>query len=192
MGETLTTAQSDAAKAGVKLQFQFKPNDTTQPDNTVIQQNPPAGSQMQRDDTITVTVVNGQPTVVVPNLTGLAEADALNALTQAGLQAGVRSTQFDPSIASGQVVSSNPRAGVPVQKGTTVDYVVSMGPSPTPEPDPDPHADAYSHPDSEPDTQSDSNSGAHAHARPDRRSDPRAHADPYAGSVAAWPQAFGV
>jgi hypothetical protein len=136
--ESLTQAQADATRVGLKLTPNFRPNDTTQPDNTVIQQDPAAGSQMHEGDTITVTVLTGQSTVTVPNIVGLNETDAVNRLKAAGLQAGVRNDQYDPTAPTGQIISSNPRSGVPVQSGTTVDYVVSKGPTPTPSPTPSP------------------------------------------------------
>ena len=60
-------AQQSAESMGLKLTSTTKPNDTTQPDNTVVEQNPAAGTAMRQGDTIAVVVVAGQATVVVPN-----------------------------------------------------------------------------------------------------------------------------
>ncbi len=138
VSESYTQAQLDADKVGLKLTFTSRPNDTTQPDNTVVEQNPTAGSSMRKGDTITVVVVSGQATVVVPNTVGRTENDARNQLTAAGLQVGVRSEQNDPSIPAGQIISTNPRSGIQIQRGSTVDYLVSKGPAPTPTPTPTP------------------------------------------------------
>jgi serine/threonine protein kinase len=138
VSESYTQAQLDADKVGLKLTFTSRPNDTTQPDNTVVEQNPTAGSSMRKDDTITVVVVSGQATVVVPSTVGRTENDARNQLTAAGLQVGVRSEQNDPSIPTGQIISTNPRPGIQVQRGSAVDYLVSKGPAPTPTPTPAP------------------------------------------------------
>ena len=138
VSESYTQAQIDAQRYGLNITVTTRANDTTQPDNTVVEQNPPAGSQMHQGDTITIVVLSGQATVIVPNLVGMTETDARNALTTAGLQAGVRTDVNDPTIPAGQIVSSNPRAGISVQRGSTVDYVLSTGPAPTPTPTPTP------------------------------------------------------
>jgi serine/threonine-protein kinase len=132
VSESYNQAQVDARRVGLNLVVTFKPNDTTQADGTVVAQDPAVGSAMHQGDTIKITVLQGQATVAVPNLVGMTESDARNALTTAGLQAGIRSDQNDPSIPAGQVISTNPRAGLQVQLNSTVDYVVSKGPAPTP------------------------------------------------------------
>jgi beta-lactam-binding protein with PASTA domain len=91
---------------------------------------------MSAGGTIYVVVVSGTATVVVPDVRDLTESDALNALSTAGLTAGNRTEAYDPTIPEGQIVSSNPKTGVTVLKGTPVDYVVSMGPTPTASPTP--------------------------------------------------------
>jgi eukaryotic-like serine/threonine-protein kinase len=135
---SFTQAQQSASSLGLNLTFESKPNDTKYPDNTVVSQDPLANTAMRQGDTITVVVVIGQATVAVPNTVGLGESGARNQLVAAGLQVGVRSEQNDPSIPSGQIISTNPRPGVLVQLGSAVDYVVSKGPAPTPTPTPTP------------------------------------------------------
>ncbi len=138
VSRSFTQAQQDVDRVGLKLTFTSRPNDTNQPDNTVVDQKPPANTPMRQGDTIAVVVLSGQATVVVPNLVGLSENAARNQLTSVGLQAGVRDDQNDPSTPVGQIVSTNPRAGIPVQRGSTVDYTISKGPAPTPTPTPSP------------------------------------------------------
>jgi hypothetical protein len=138
MYESYTQAQAQAQRDGLSVTVKFTPNNTTQADGTVIAQDPSAGSPMRAGDTMTITVVTGQATVTVPNIVGMTESDALSALSTAGLQAGVVTNAFDPTIPLGQVVSSNPHAGIPVLANSQVDYVLSEGPSPTPSPTPSP------------------------------------------------------
>ena len=138
VSESYNQAQLDAQRVGLSLTVTFKANDTTQADGTVVAQDPAASTQMHQGDTITITVLQGQANVTVPNLAGMTERDAVNALTSAGLQVGVRSDAYDPTVQAGQIISTNPRSGIQVQKGSTVDYVVSKGPTPTPTPTPTP------------------------------------------------------
>ena len=67
---------------------------------------------------------------VAPDVAGLAEADALAAITAAGLTVGNRTEDFHATIPAGSVISTDPSAGAMVTEGETVDYVVSKGPSP--------------------------------------------------------------
>ncbi len=130
-------AQQSAQSSGLSIAVvDTKPNNGSQVDQTVLSQDPAAGSPMQRGDTINVTIVQGSAQVAVPNIISLTESDAINALTSAGLKVGNRTTANDPTIPEGQIVSSNPHAGVSVQIGSSVDYIVSLGPSVTPTPAP--------------------------------------------------------
>ncbi len=134
----LSTAQQQAASLDLKLLVRtFEPNNTTKDDNTISGQDPEAGKPMQRGGTIEVTV-RGPQQVKVPNVVALTEADARNALSSAGLSIGTRSDAYDPNVPEGNVVSTNPKAGDIVERGKSVDYVVSMGPEPTPTPTPSP------------------------------------------------------
>ena len=77
-------------------------------------------------------------TVAVPNVVGDAEADALVQIGAAGLTAGAKTRKYDPKVPAGDVLSTDPKPGVIVQRGTAIDYKVSRGPEPTPSPTPKP------------------------------------------------------
>ena len=68
--------------------------------------------------------------VMVPGLRGVAEADAVDLLVAADLAPGDRTEAFDPDIAVGAVISTDPVAGTEVAPGTAIDYVVSKGAEP--------------------------------------------------------------
>ncbi|MBP9004096.1 MAG: PASTA domain-containing protein, partial [Candidatus Hydrogenedentes bacterium] len=65
--------------------------------------------------------------MTVPDVVGLAQNDAEDALTTAGLTTGSITTQCDPMIPAGSIVSQNPVGGTVVPNGTPVDLVVSSG-----------------------------------------------------------------
>jgi serine/threonine protein kinase len=135
---SITEAQAEADRLELTIVPTYKANDTNEDDNTIVEQDPAPGSAMHRGDTIYVTVVGGAPQATVPNVVGLTEADARNALTSAGLTPGDRTDAYDASVPEGSVVSCNPYEGVALPKGSKVDYVVSKGPEPTPTPAPTP------------------------------------------------------
>ena len=138
VGQTLDDATTLARSSGIT---NFAINYVKAPDrteNTVIAQNPAAGVAIPATDVVTVDVVSAQELVVVPDLTGKTEVQALRALTQARLTPGVRTEDFDPAIPAGSVIGQTqpPQTSIPV--GSPVDYVVSLGPTPTESPTPTP------------------------------------------------------
>ncbi|HOH49649.1 MAG TPA: PASTA domain-containing protein, partial [Candidatus Hydrogenedentes bacterium] len=69
--------------------------------------------------------------VTVPDVVGLAQADAEAAVTGAGLSLGSITESYSETVPAGQVMSQNPEAGASVAAGTAVDLEVSKGPVPT-------------------------------------------------------------
>jgi beta-lactam-binding protein with PASTA domain/tRNA A-37 threonylcarbamoyl transferase component Bud32 len=66
-------------------------------------------------------------TATVPSVVGRTEAQAVEAVRAASLQASV-SRSFDEKVPAGQVISVDPAAGDTVQRGSQVAVVVSKGP----------------------------------------------------------------
>ena len=69
--------------------------------------------------------------VAVPVVVGLTQAAAESAITGATLTVGTVTTDYSPTVPSGDVISQNPLGGVNVNVGSSVDLVVSLGPPPT-------------------------------------------------------------
>ncbi len=65
----------------------------------------------------------------MPDLVGMAEADALDALQSAGLVHGERREVADPTVSAGTVVAQEPPPGAPVDLDTVVRYSISGEPS---------------------------------------------------------------
>jgi len=105
-----------------------------QPEGTVVAQDPPAGTISHRGATIQPTVSTGRPIVVVPDVVGLSESQAIVVLTGAGFGVSRTATVSDASVPTGAVVSTEPSAGTLLTTGLTVGYVVSSGPAPAPGP----------------------------------------------------------
>jgi hypothetical protein len=128
---TFTQADAEAKRIGLTLvRFAFEPSD--KPTDTVLGQDPAAGGRVDKGTVVRLTLAQGSQTVVVPDLRGKPESEALNLIASAGLTIGKRSDAFDPSIPLGAIVSQDPGAGLSVAKGLSVNYVVSKGVEPTP------------------------------------------------------------
>ena len=68
--------------------------------------------------------------VLVPDLAGLDESDASEALQTAGLALARVRESYDPAIPAGAVISQNITAGTEAAAGSLVDIVLSLGPQP--------------------------------------------------------------
>ena len=107
----------------------------------VFNQDPAAGTDVKRGDTVTYYVSSGKPQATVPDLANLTQADAETAIAGAGLKLGTVSQNTSTTVPAGSVISQDPPAGQKVDKGSTVSFVVSTGsPSPTSSPSSSPTA----------------------------------------------------
>ena len=67
------------------------------------------------------------PTVNVPDVVGLTQTDANAAIITAGLVVGTITTDYNDSVAAGDIISQSPAAGTTVEPNTAVDIVISLG-----------------------------------------------------------------
>src|SRR5262249_34754292 len=90
--------------------------------NHVIRTDPAAGAQAARGATVRVFVSSGSPTVKVPNVIGLTEAQARAALSGKGLTASTI-TQVNPDNV-GKVIAQSPTDGQNVAPGSNVTLTI--------------------------------------------------------------------
>ena len=98
----------------------------------VISQNPEAGSKAPAGSVITLRVSLGEEDtkVRVPNVIGLNEMDATVSLTEAGLQVGSVTTEYNTQVAADLVCYQSYSVGSYVEAGTLVDIKISQGEEP--------------------------------------------------------------
>ncbi|MDQ6641124.1 MAG: Stk1 family PASTA domain-containing Ser/Thr kinase, partial [Actinomycetota bacterium] len=77
----------------------------------------------------------GPPQQTVPNLSGMNQIQAERALSDVKLQLGKVSEAPSATMKKGNVISSDPAAGVPVNEGSKVNVTVSLGKPDVPLPD---------------------------------------------------------
>ena len=107
------------------------PKVTTEPSATiaadlVISQDPGKDVTVKSGSTVKLVVSSGIETVELPDVTGLAQAEAEKQLIAKGLLVKI-TPQESAEIASGTVISQNPAALVPVAVGSVVELFVSKG-----------------------------------------------------------------
>jgi eukaryotic-like serine/threonine-protein kinase len=137
VGDPISQVLAEAADLGLKVDRRNENSDTVT-ENDVIRTDPPAGQRVDKGSTVTVFVSSGKEQVAVPPLRGQTRDEAGRNLADRGLSLGTVDQQYDATVPSGSVISSNPPAGQQVAKGSSVDIVLSLGPTPSPSPSPTP------------------------------------------------------
>jgi serine/threonine-protein kinase len=122
VGLAETEARDRLAEVG--LQANVAQVFSEEPEGQVVAQNPAAGEQAPPDSAVRLNVSRGPGTVTVPDLVGIARADAEGRLDELGLTANVVEVPSDE--APGTVVAQNPTAG-DVDVGSSVRLNVSAG-----------------------------------------------------------------
>ncbi|MET8999769.1 Stk1 family PASTA domain-containing Ser/Thr kinase [Amycolatopsis sp. NPDC004169] len=124
-------AAGDALRA-VKLTPTFSQEyDNTAPSNTVLRADPPEGTTLSPNATVSVVLSKGRPQV--PDVRpGTALADAEQAIKAAQLTPVRGTDDFDPEVPQGAVIRTTPAAGSQLTIGGQVTIIVSKGPIPLP------------------------------------------------------------
>ena len=104
----------------------YEQNETV-PQDSIIRTDPPAGTIVNSNTTITVYVSSGPSAVAVPSLLNMTQADATTALTAAGLTLGTVTEANSATVAKGLVLETLPAANAQTARGSSIDIVVSNG-----------------------------------------------------------------
>jgi serine/threonine-protein kinase len=96
----------------------------------VISANPGTGAEVGRSTAVVLTVSKGPERYAVPTLVGSTATEAKARLAENRLTLGGSSEAYDEKIPAGQIVSSTPKAGTQLRRGTAVAIVVSKGRQP--------------------------------------------------------------
>lgn len=121
VGQTQTAAATALTGAGLTVGT-VTPAGSTATD-LVVTQTPAAGACALLGDAVNLTLA---PPTTAPNVVGLSQAAALQAIQAAGLTATV-TTAASFAVPAGTVISQNPTAGLNVFPGSAIAIVVSSG-----------------------------------------------------------------
>jgi eukaryotic-like serine/threonine-protein kinase len=119
--EQLLTAQH--------LQANKKKVDSAKPKGTVVAQDPTEGTRVAQGSVVTISVSSGEGQVKVPAVQGMSQADAVTAITDAGLVPVV--IQVPSQKSQGTVIAQDPPANQEVPAQSKVRMNVSGGPAST-------------------------------------------------------------
>lgn len=126
-GHTLAEAITMLSEAGIKsYKFDYKNSDEVKKEN-VISVEPEAGTEIDKDKEVIITVSNGTEEVTVPDVSGVSEETAVSTLEGMKLVVTVK-PKPDNNIEKGKVVETLPKIGTAVKEGDRITVVVSSGP----------------------------------------------------------------
>ena len=127
-GRSLTEAQAELERMGLVVEAEYNSNEVI-PADTVIGQDPVAGSRLEVGEQIILRVSDGLAGVDLPDFAGMKGPEALKVLKTIGLLGEVEDV-FDEQVVPGLIVSSAPAGGTRAAPGSTVKLRVSQGPEP--------------------------------------------------------------
>lgn len=138
LGKTWEEAQDIARAAGIELVDDGRAYSDIYKSGQICSVVPPANSTVPRDTPVVkVRISNGASQVAVPDLKGMAEADANTAAAAEGFVIGKIRQEYSEEVPVNSVIAQDPHAGLRRPPGSTIDLVISQGPKPVTEPEPE-------------------------------------------------------
>jgi len=127
-GSSQTEALNDLQNLGFKVGIENSAHPQV-PEGSVIKTQPPANTQTNPDTLVTIIVSVGPEAYPIPYVVDLETERAVYVIEESGFTVGQKIEVNDDNVPIGFVISQNPIAGKKMGPGSTVDLVVSSGPS---------------------------------------------------------------
>ena len=127
-GSEQAQALEDLQNLGFKVGIENSA-DSSVPAGSVIRTQPPSNTVINPDSLVTIIVSVGPEAFPIPYVLDIETERAIYVVEESGFALGQLLEVNDENIPRGFVISQNPVAGTKMSPGTTVDLVVSKGPS---------------------------------------------------------------
>lgn len=124
----LDAATARLESMGLSLEVAEKVYDDNTLPGTIVEQKPQQGTQVKNGETVSVVVCLGPESAAVPDLDGMTQEEAANALAPLGLHVGVVTHRQDSDAPRGTVIEQYPEQGEVLENGGTVDLTLSDQP----------------------------------------------------------------
>lgn len=132
VGKTDSEAQSAIKSAGLKVgTVTYQYSDETEK-GYVVSQSPYSGNKVNAGSTVNIVVSKGkkpEDKITVQNFSGSDEEELLSWASENGLNASKQRSEYSSNYEEGTIISMTPSYGK-VSKGSTIRYVLSLGPKP--------------------------------------------------------------
>ncbi|OSP43328.1 serine/threonine protein kinase, partial [Streptomyces sp. 13-12-16] len=122
VGETRADAEKLAVNGDLKLTFKEEPCEN-QSKGKICDQDPDAGTKVEKDSTVTLTVSTGAPKVAVPDVQGLTYEKAKSQLEEKGFVVEQETEVSDQT--PGVVIGQDPEGDTDQEKGSTITLTVA-------------------------------------------------------------------
>lgn len=122
-----TAATAELQNAGLKIAVGDALENDDIPKGLYVSSDPAIGALVKPGSTVTVHFSAGKGKVIVPDVSGLTQQQARDALKEAGLTAGNTDTVDEPGIAKDVVVQTDPAKGTSVTSDTPIQLSVASG-----------------------------------------------------------------
>ena len=127
-GSSQTEALNDLQSLGFKVGIENSAHPDV-PEGSVIRTQPPANTTTNPDTLVTIIVSVGPEAYPIPYVVDLETERAIYVIEESGFTIGQKIEVNDDNVPIGFVISQNPMAGKKMGPGSTVDLVISSGPS---------------------------------------------------------------
>lgn len=124
----LDAATARLESMGLSLEVAEKVYDDNTLPGTIVEQKPQQGTQVKNGETVSVVVCLGPESAAIPDLDGMTQEEAANALAPLGLHVGVVTHRQDSDAPRGTVIEQYPEQGEVLENGGTVDLTLSDQP----------------------------------------------------------------
>ena len=127
-GSSQTEALNDLQSLGFKVGIENSAHPIV-PEGSVIRTQPPANTSTSPDTLVTIIVSVGPEAYPIPYVVDLETERAVYVIEESGFTIGQKIEVNDDNVPIGFIISQNPMAGKKMGPGSTVDLVISSGPS---------------------------------------------------------------
>ena len=127
-GSSQTEALNDLQSLGFKVGIENSAHPDV-PEGSVIRTQPPANTSTNPDTLVTIIVSVGPEAYPIQYVVDLETERAIYVIEESGFTIGQKIEVNDDNVPIGFIISQNPMAGKKMGPGSTVDLVISSGPS---------------------------------------------------------------
>jgi len=127
-GSSQTEALTDLQSLGFKVGIENSAHPIV-PEGSVIRTQPPANTSTNPDTLVTIIVSVGPEAYPIPYVVDLEIERAIYVIEESGFTIGQKIEVNDDNVPIGFIISQNPMAGRKMSPGSSVDIVISSGPS---------------------------------------------------------------
>ena len=127
-GSSQAEALNDLQSLGFKVGIENSAHPDV-PEGSVIRTQPPANTSTNPDTLVTIIVSVGPEAYPIPYVVDLETERAIYVIEESGFTIGQKIEVNDDNVPIGFIISQNPMAGKKMGPGSTVDLVISSGPS---------------------------------------------------------------